>query len=144
MMKASRCPQHMRHSFRGGDHCVRCKAPRKGSADTHTAEESRRVLNHEITEKQHQDRIVELCHRLGYYVYHTYDSRKSESGYPDLTIIRGHGKPVIFIEVKSERGKLTPAQLKVGSLLLDSKEVVYLFSKPSQWDLIELLLVEDR
>ena len=60
-----------------------------------------------MTERELQELIREACrwHRL--LVYHPYDSRRSEAGYPDLTIV---GKSVLFREVKSATGRVTTAQ----------------------------------
>ena len=41
-------------------------------------------------------------------VYHTYDSRKSEPGFPDLVLVR-RGR-IIFAELKRRGGQLTGAQ----------------------------------
>src|SRR5262245_20548546 len=52
---------------------------------------------------------VRRCAReLGYLTYHTYSSRKSEEGYPDLTLVKP-GR-LIFAELKSAHGKLTRDQ----------------------------------
>jgi hypothetical protein len=51
-----------------------------------------------MTEKQLQGAVVELAKRLGYLVYHTFDSRRSNPGWPDLVLC----KPprLIFAELK--------------------------------------------
>jgi hypothetical protein len=58
-----------------------------------------------------EDRLLadvrDLADRLGQLVYHTYDSRRSEPGYPDLTII---GRGVLFRELKVDGKYPTPAQ----------------------------------
>lgn len=61
-----------------------------------------------ITERQLQEAIIELAQYCGWSCYHTYDSRRSAAGFPDLVLAR-RGK-VIFAELKSESGKLSPAQ----------------------------------
>jgi hypothetical protein len=44
---------------------------------------------------------------LGLRGYHTHDSRRSHSGYPDWTIT---GSRTIFRELKTQRGKVSAAQ----------------------------------
>ena len=60
-----------------------------------------------MTEAQLQALIREACRWHQLLVYHPYDSRRSEAGYPDLTIV---GKSVLFRELKSDRGRLTHVQ----------------------------------
>lgn len=61
-----------------------------------------------ITERQWQDAIVKTAKQFGYSVYHTEFSIRSSPGFPDLVIV----KPprVIFAELKSAKGKVSPAQ----------------------------------
>lgn len=60
-----------------------------------------------LTEKQWQKQVVELARTLGWTVYHTFDSRRSQPGFPDLVLVRDR---VIYVELKREQGKLTDAQ----------------------------------
>jgi hypothetical protein len=61
-----------------------------------------------VSEKQFMQAIIDLAKFNQWLVYHTFDSRRSAYGFPDLVLV----KPprVIFAEVKSEKGKLTPYQ----------------------------------
>jgi len=52
--------------------------------------------------------IRQLARLTGWRCYHTRYSLGSDPGFPDLVLVR-LGR-VIFAELKSERGKLTPAQ----------------------------------
>lgn len=61
-----------------------------------------------MTEKQLQAAIVECARLLGWLTYHTFDSRRSSPGFPDLILIRG-GR-LIAAELKSETGKMRPEQ----------------------------------
>lgn len=53
-------------------------------------------------------------HRL--YGYHTRNSIGSASGFPDWCVISTTG--ILWRELKTERGSLTPSQIRVRNLLL--------------------------
>ena len=63
-----------------------------------------------MTERQFLAAVVELAGYLGLLVYHTYDSRQSDPGFPDLVLAGDRG--VIFAELKTDRGQLSPAQVR--------------------------------
>ena len=69
----------------------------------------------EMTEKDFQNAVVAYAKEKGWLVYHTYDSRRSQAGFPDLVMVKG--KRVMFIELKSSEGKETEAQSKWLSAL---------------------------
>ena len=52
--------------------------------------------------------VIEAAQAHGWLVYHTYDSRKSVSGFPDLCMARAG--TLMFVELKSARGVMTPEQ----------------------------------
>lgn len=53
-------------------------------------------------------RVIATARRLGWQVYHTYDSRKSAAGFPDLCLVRPG--EAILAECKQNREKPTQAQ----------------------------------
>ena len=60
------------------------------------------------TEAQYQKQIVDLAEACGWLVWHDNDPRRNSAGLPDLLMVRG---PVLlFIEVKTEKGKVSPEQ----------------------------------
>lgn len=61
-----------------------------------------------LTEKQFQAHVLQLASLYGWLVFHPYDSRRSAAGFPDLTLVRG-GK-LLFVELKTDRGRSTPDQ----------------------------------
>ena len=67
-----------------------------------------------MTEKQFQSHVVRYAKKRGWRVYHTYDSRRSEPGFPDLVLVRNK---VLFRELKTDKGQLTDAQKTWGQLL---------------------------
>ena len=95
-----------------------------------------------VSEAAFLDKVVRLAKDAGWMVYHTYDSRRSEAGFPDLVLAhRDHG--VIFAELKSASGKLTPAQQKWQNELSDAtrlsdcagdRYIDVLVWRPADWD----------
>ena len=62
-----------------------------------------------MTEKEFLAAVTELAGYTGLLVYHTYDSRRSDPGFPDLVLAGGRG--VIFAELKTDHGELSTAQV---------------------------------
>lgn len=61
-----------------------------------------------MTEAQWQQQVVELAGYYGWRVYHTYDSRRSHPGWPDLVLCRP--PEFLIVELKTAKGRVTPAQ----------------------------------
>ena len=62
-----------------------------------------------MSEAQWQRKVRDLCELYGWGpIYHTHDSRRSDAGFPDLTMVKGDR--LVFAELKKETGKLTPEQ----------------------------------
>lgn len=74
------------------------------------ADEFRRMQARAMSEKQLQDLVVALARQLGWLVYHTYDSRRSEPGYPDLHLVHSSSRRSLFRELKSESGIVSTPQ----------------------------------
>jgi hypothetical protein len=56
---------------------------------------------------------------LGLWGFHPLRSKGSEPGWPDWTVI---GNRVLFRELKTQRGRVTPEQRKVGAMLTAAGE----------------------
>lgn len=67
-----------------------------------------------MSENELEQEIRALLRRYGLYGYHTHDSRRSPAGWPDWVIL---GRGLLFRELKSTGGYLTPAQRRVGYML---------------------------
>lgn len=67
-----------------------------------------------MTEKQFQTQIVMVAKANGWMVYHTYDSRRSEPGFPDLVLVRDR---VLYREIKTDTGRVSKAQQEWGDVL---------------------------
>lgn len=83
------------------------------------------------------DRVTQLARLHGWLVYHTYDSQRSEPGFPDLTMVRG-GR-VVFRELKREKGRVSPHQ-KVWLEALATAGADAAVWRPSDWEEIERCL----
>lgn len=83
-----------------------------------------------LTEADLQSVVVDLASWRGWKSYHTYDSRRSNSGFPDLALWRDHR--LIFAELKSEKGKLRPEQEAVLDGLMLTPAEVYVW-RPKDW-----------
>jgi hypothetical protein len=64
---------------------------------------------HQLSEKAFMAAVVRLAREHGYMVYHTWNSKKSPEGFPDLVCARA-GSPLLAIETKTDAGQVTPAQ----------------------------------
>lgn len=82
-----------------------------------------------LTETQYQQRITDTCDRLRLRWYHTHDSRRSPSGFPDLVIV---GARTIFVELKSDTGRVTKAQGEWLRDLAASGQETYVW-RPKDW-----------
>lgn len=71
-----------------------------------------------ITEAAFQRSVLDLIHLYGLWCYHTYDSRRSQPGWPDLVIVGPQG--MILRELKTDSGKTTSEQDRVLSMLIDA------------------------
>jgi NMD protein affecting ribosome stability and mRNA decay len=102
----------------------------------------RKVLNciPPETEKQFADKVVALAQLTGWRVYRTWISIRSPAGFPDLVLAKP-GRKLIIAELKSERGRLTPAQREWLELLKQVQGIDVYIWRPSDWKVIESVLV---
>jgi hypothetical protein len=85
-----------------------------------------------MSEKELSQQVRQLATLKGYSVYHTFLSIYSDVGFPDLCLAK-KGR-LIFVELKTERGKLSEAQMGwLEILAATGKCDVYLW-RPSSWD----------
>jgi hypothetical protein len=94
------------------------------------------------TEKQFMEAVIEYARLCGWLVYHPFDSRRSEAGWPDLAMVRD--EILLIVELKTERGRVSKAQ----QMWLEALSKVAAFCpnmrvrlwRPSDWPQIELEL----
>ena len=88
-----------------------------------------------VTEAEFQQAVVELAELCGWLVYHTYDSRRSAPGFPDLVLARQN--VLLFWELKVSKGRATPAQRGwLDALKATGANVDVLY--PEDWAAIEI------
>lgn len=99
---------------------------------------ARAILDSAVSEREFQDMIAAYGRLQGWELqYHTFDSRRSARGFPDLVLVRP--PRLVFAELKSERGKLTSWQETwlLGLRMAGAEAYCW---RPSDWPDIERLL----
>src|SRR5262245_24961786 len=85
-----------------------------------------------ITEAQWTNLLLDLAAWWGWRAYHTYDSRKSAPGFPDLALVRP--PRLIFAELKVGRGRLSADQQRwLRDLLRCGGNVEMYVWRPQDW-----------
>lgn len=84
-----------------------------------------------MTEKQLQDAIVDAATKVGWLAYHTFDSRRSAAGFPDLVLVKA--PRLIFAELKTADGALTDDQVVWSAALLMVSQVVRSLVDDAVW-----------
>lgn len=100
--------------------------------------EARRLLDAAQSERRYQDQIVQLAEANGWHVWHDNDSRRNDAGLPDLLLIRG--AVLLFLEVKTEKGKVSLAQEAFIERLKQVKYVEADVARPRHWEQIAAVL----
>ncbi len=91
-----------------------------------------------ISEEEFQAQILDLARMSGWRCYHTFDSRRSAPGFPDLVLVR---EPVlVFAELKTDTGRLRPEQREWLEALRRCGGVEARLWKPSDFEEIERML----
>jgi hypothetical protein len=91
-----------------------------------------------VSEKAWQRTVQRLLDQHGYaYRYHTWDSRRSPSGFPDLIAVHHlAGRPLLAVELKTDVGQVTPAQQAWLTALAGCTGVVAEVWRPSSLERI--------
>lgn len=86
-----------------------------------------------MRESQFQEQVVELATLYGWKHFHVYDSRRTDPGWPDLILVRV--PELLAVELKTQRGRLSPAQEQWIHDLMDCGIETYVW-RPSHFDAI--------
>lgn len=94
-----------------------------------------------ISEKQFSAQLMQYLRLMGWRVFHSWISIRSEPGFPDLVAVRADeiGGRVVFIETKTVTGKTTAAQDEWLAVLarVSNVETYVLRPDDDSWRLIE-------
>jgi hypothetical protein len=85
-----------------------------------------------MTEKELMANVTKLLGLLGYLTYHTRFSFRSNPGFPDIVAVHPIQKRTIWIELKREKGKVSPDQAYWIETLKKAGNEVYVI-RPSDW-----------
>ena len=108
------------------------------------------MIIHKLSEKQWQAMVMNLCHVYGWRVAHFRPSLNQRgrwqtavsgdgAGFPDLVLAHPSGD-LIFAELKSEKGVLSPEQ-KLWAEVLGDRFVLW---KPSQFEAVRERLYKPK
>jgi hypothetical protein len=79
-----------------------------------------------------QAHIVDAAGRLGYLSYHTYNSRRSTKGFPDLALLHRRTGALLLAELKRTTEKPTPEQALWLETLLLGGHAAFVW-RPADW-----------
>jgi hypothetical protein len=63
-----------------------------------------------MTENALQNQFDALADALGWRSYHTHDSRRSPGGFPDSCLVHARQRRLLFVELKTMKGKTSTKQ----------------------------------
>ena len=83
-----------------------------------------------IGEAQLLKQVRQAARHGGWLCYHTYDSRLSEPGFPDLVLVRP--PELLFVELKSDRGRIRPEQREWIDALREAGQTAWVVRGPDE------------
>jgi len=86
-----------------------------------------------VKERDLQMAVLQVARLYGWLAYHTFDSRRSAPGFPDLVLVRP--PRLVFAELKGEHGQLSRHQVTWLSALEQVPGVQVETWAPRDWDL---------
>jgi hypothetical protein len=87
--------------------------------------------------------VLDGFRACGWHTYHTHDSRHSAAGFPDVVAVHPGQKRTIFVELKSEAGRLTADQYDWRDALVEAGQEWFLW-RPSSWAKAEAVMRGER
>mgnify|MGYP001560080108 CR=1 FL=1 len=104
---------------------------------------ARDTLDAAISEKDFQQTVIDLAEANGWHTWRDSYSRRNDAGFPDLLAVRG--AVLLFIEFKTQRGKVRPEQQAFIDRLKQIKYVSADVLRPSDWpEIVRVLTARAR
>ena len=110
--------------------------------DPTTTAEYLEMQRAEWSEAEFQTAVIEFATDCGWIHYHTHDSRRSVSGFPDLVLVHVGRRETLFRELKSAKGVVSDAQ-KAWMQALEVAGQDATIWWPKDWEAIESELSDD-
>lgn len=85
----------------------------------------------QLSERDFMAQVIDYARLMGWLIFHPFDSRHSEAGFPDLICLRG--PRIVAIELKAVRGRVTSDQARWLDAFVAASVETHVF-RPSQWD----------
>ena len=117
------------------------KGRAKAMSDGEMTEGRRRLLSLQ-SERVFQEHVIQFAKRHGWLVFHDLDSRRNRAGFPDLTMAHKERGLVVFAELKSQKGRVTPEQKEWLAALGETCAVPVVW-RPLDTDTVEEFLSGD-
>lgn len=103
-----------------------------------------RAPTHRLTEEQFQQQIIDLARMAGWKAYHTRDSRRSVPGFPDLVLVNPRRRLLLFVECKTDDGRLSTEQKEwlsaIDEATTGNSRVRVQVWRPNMWDEVRDIL----
>lgn len=99
----------------------------------------RTLLLNAVTETQWQAQVETWAKRAGWLGYHVRDSRGSARGFPDCVFVRPQTSEIVWAELKTERGKVTPSQQVWIEALKACNQRVFVLRPSDEWFIKRIL-----
>ena len=90
-----------------------------------------------LSEREFTSQLRDATRLMGWLRYHTWTSRHSPAGFPDEVLVRP--PRTIFAELKAEKGKLRPEQMRWLDELAECGHEVYVWRPSMLTEIIEHL-----
>jgi hypothetical protein len=96
-----------------------------------------------VSEAVFTTQVVKLAESYNFKAYHTHDSRRSSPGFPDIVATCGDRKMTVYVELKTETGRIRPEQVEWIRELRRSGQRAFIARPRHRDDLERLFRGED-